>query len=421
MIWSTYFPDSGNINLYAGGARLIEAADGAGMSEIKFAIFSFALSLLLNLVSNVVVWRTTQISATRVWALSNLLTLIGLLCLFLFHKTGAHFLLWLQNLLYYASIAMVPAGLYQYRGRQFPLRANLLFISLAMAVVAAGIWWHNSFTIRTIVAASVLGAYSFYIVALILRQTRGKGPILLFAVSTWGAYGLVNLVRLVMTLIGAGIDDNKPFEGLAYFLVFLFGPFCTTGGYFGLILLIVQRLVDEKESSLAAAEKLAARYRDLSDHDPLTHALNGRSFMKNTEASLSDATKKSLPFSILMMDLDHFKRVNDNYGHAVGDTTLKNAVRTWQNLLRPGDLLGRVGGEEFAVALPNADAIGAARIAERLRQGLEATRMDFPETITASIGVAEAAPGESCEQALGRADSAMYAAKRAGRNRVTSG
>jgi diguanylate cyclase (GGDEF)-like protein len=127
-----------------------------------------------------------------------------------------------------------------------------------------------------------------------------------------------------------------------------------------------------------------------------------------------------------MIDLDHFKGVNDRFGHAVGDLVLKSAAGTFVSVLRSGDRLARFGGEEFLVLLPDTGHEGGLVVAERLRAALASrpvkVRCEEPDalelTLTASIGVAEQRPGEEAQQFLRRADMALARAKRAGRNRV---
>ena len=141
------------------------------------------------------------------------------------------------------------------------------------------------------------------------------------------------------------------------------------------------------------------------------------------ERELSRARRSGAPLSLLALDLDRFKRVNDTYGHAAGDEVLASVVALIRKCLRKEDLLARYGGQEFVVVLPGAGQRAAAALAERIRGGLEHTRIrvgDHGVRITASIGVAveraEAAP--SLEAMLRRADEALYAAKCHGRNRV---
>ena len=340
---------------------------GCFMDGVTVALITFALSLVLNFFANLIAWQVTGIAALRLWAISNLLTFSGLGFLFLFKVIPWKGLLLLQNLGYFLSIMLVPAGLFSYRGLRFHWLRHSALIAAGLAAMSWALWWHDSFSLRVALASLFLTAYSFYVAYLILHHTRGRKTLMAFAVGAWGIYGIINLVRLVMSAAGIGLNDGHPFQGFTYILVFVFAPVCATGGYFGLILLIVQRLVDEKNSSLAAAERLALQYRELSDHDPLTNALNSRSFMAELSRLLEKSRSAQAPLCVLMADLDHFKRINDTYGHAAGDITLKHAVQVWQGLLRPADCLGRVGGEEFAIILPNTDRSEAAHVAERLR------------------------------------------------------
>jgi diguanylate cyclase (GGDEF)-like protein len=117
--------------------------------------------------------------------------------------------------------------------------------------------------------------------------------------------------------------------------------------------------------------------------------------------------------------LDNFKKINDFYGHAVGDEVLKKVAEKVRKHLRKTDLFVRWGGEEFAVILPYTDLKGAAKVAEKLRKAIEDLKFDQPYLkVTASFGVTELKPGENLVEALGRADKALYAAKRKGKNRI---
>ncbi len=155
----------------------------------------------------------------------------------------------------------------------------------------------------------------------------------------------------------------------------------------------------------------------------LTGAKNRRHFMERAELEVHRLRRHGVPFSVALLDLDHFKSVNDTFGHQAGDDVLKEAVQRWQSGRRPFDTLGRIGGEEFALLLPGAGADGACIVAERLRTVLSDTSIQTiagPIEVTVSIGVAEADSEDgSIEATLGRADEALYATKRTGRNKVT--
>lgn len=138
---------------------------------------------------------------------------------------------------------------------------------------------------------------------------------------------------------------------------------------------------------------------------------------------LLETAKRGARHTALMLDLDHFKQINDRHGHAAGDQVLIRFTETVRGMLRASDLLGRTGGEEFSVLLPEADAQVALAIAERIRSGVEALRIDLedgqpPLRVTVSIGIAPIAPGATFDQMAVEADKALYAAKNGGRNRV---
>jgi diguanylate cyclase (GGDEF)-like protein len=156
--------------------------------------------------------------------------------------------------------------------------------------------------------------------------------------------------------------------------------------------------------------------------DPLTGALNRRGLERAAELSFAGANHYEWPVSVICLDIDHFKRVNDAYGHGVGDTVLTRVVSAIEPHLRGSDRVARTGGEEFAVFLPGTDLEAATAIAERLRKSLEMTAVTLPGDVlrfTCSFGVAERLPGEtSLTPLLDRADLALYEAKRTGRNRV---
>lgn len=161
----------------------------------------------------------------------------------------------------------------------------------------------------------------------------------------------------------------------------------------------------------------------LAATDPLTGAFNRREFTAIAEREALRANRYHHPLSVLMLDLDHFKRLNDTYGHGAGDKALQRFTMICTNALRNVDVFGRWGGEEFVALLPETDIQGATVIAERLRK-LTADNLltynDHKINFTASIGIAEFKDGEtSIDGVLGRADNAVYDAKKAGRDRIS--
>lgn len=161
----------------------------------------------------------------------------------------------------------------------------------------------------------------------------------------------------------------------------------------------------------------------MATHDPLTGALNKSAFREEFTRFHSLAKREKTPFSLLMADLDHFKKINDRFGHVEGDKVLKDLVEVIQGCLRPYDVLGRYGGEEFTILLPLTNLSQAHKIAERIRKEVEKhfSRGKKPVNCTISIGAAGCTPCEEdidFEHLLRLSDKALYEAKRKGRNNV---
>jgi diguanylate cyclase (GGDEF)-like protein len=162
--------------------------------------------------------------------------------------------------------------------------------------------------------------------------------------------------------------------------------------------------------------------RTMALTDELTRIANRRSILALGEEELQRARHASTPFSLLSFDVDHFKRINDTWGHAAGDRVLQCIAYACRTALRPGDHLGRVGGEEFTVLLPSTAIAEARQVAERLRatvESLDFSAIDPSLRVTISLGVAEWTPSDGTLARLsGRADDVLYRAKESGRNRV---
>jgi diguanylate cyclase (GGDEF)-like protein len=161
---------------------------------------------------------------------------------------------------------------------------------------------------------------------------------------------------------------------------------------------------------------LIARAQHAADHDHLTGARSRRAFFELAAREQARALRRGGPLSLLLFDVDHFKRINDTHGHATGDRVLVDIVRRTGAVVRSIDIVARLGGEEFAVLLPDTGADTALVVAERLRKGLDRALDEAGYTV--SIGSATLLAGETIEAMLSRADTALYAAKAGGRNVV---
>ena len=181
----------------------------------------------------------------------------------------------------------------------------------------------------------------------------------------------------------------------------------------------IRRTLEVKEIELKA---VLAQSHEISNTDVLTFLPNRRKIIVDLQEEVIRAARYNTPLSISMVDIDHFKQVNDTYGHAAGDETLRAIAARLREQIRHPDTIGRYGGEEFLIVLPNSELSAAQEQASRLCNHIRNLQVEAIKqkliSITVSIGVAQFKYGqENWEQFLHRADTAMYAAKNSGRNR----
>lgn len=190
----------------------------------------------------------------------------------------------------------------------------------------------------------------------------------------------------------------------------------------------MQNLQSELEASKQQVEKLHQELQSARGEamtDPLTGILNRRGFETRAKQTFADPTTLDKGLCLLMIDIDHFKKINDTYGHLFGDKVIRAIATTLQSKVRGEDSVARLGGEEFAVMLPETDVAGARTVAEHIRQSIERgkiRRLDTQEQIggiTISIGIAAYTSGVSAVDLLDQADKALYVSKKTGRNKTT--
>ena len=302
---------------------------------------------------------------------------------------------------------LLLCGVALHVGRRAPWRPALV---LAATYMLAILWFsvvNPNLSVRLVLYSLLLIVWKSWEVWLLLRHAPTdirRSCRIMAAVFVLDA--LLFLIRgLVPVAPGAGGDILR--AGLPMTITYIGSLIVMLGHTFGLVLLIVERqMVD---------------LRRLARRDGLTGLLNRTALMGDGRAQLAQCQLRRLPFAVLLLDLDHFKQINDTYGHQAGDAVLHHAARTLQRNLRGRDsLLGRYGGEEFVLLLPATNLEQAHVLGERLRAALEGCPLDSdvgPIAVTASIGVA-ADIDAPLEALLARADTALYQAKAAGRNRV---
>lgn len=276
--------------------------------------------------------------------------------------------------------------------------ATLATLTVAVMVILP---WH-----RLPEVVQVGPALAYVLIALLIRQATG-GP-----TSIYAQLVLVPILWLAVygsfSEVAAGVST----VGVALLATVLLTPDPQGAMTSALMLAVFAALVGFGVQQLFAYLRLHAATLDmLARTDPLTGANNRRAWEEQLIRSLGQAERHRTPVCAALIDLDHFKEFNDEHGHQAGDRLLKSVTARWRGQLRDGDVLARMGGDEFAILLPGCPLDAAQRILERLVDGL-------PDGQTCSTGLAFWNGLEDCSQFLARADQALYSAKDAGRNRI---
>ncbi len=187
---------------------------------------------------------------------------------------------------------------------------------------------------------------------------------------------------------------------------------------------VTQEKLEQSAETIKKIEEKLKKKETEAQYDPLTVVANRRLFEKRLKELMIKRDSEGIPCSLIMIDVDDFKRVNDLYGHRAGDEVLRSIALSLEKELRTEDLVARYGGEEFVVLLPENNLKDASSVAERLRERIErlsvAVGQNLYVSVTISLGVAEVHDGDSPEEVVGRADKALYLAKGAGKNCVRS-
>jgi diguanylate cyclase (GGDEF)-like protein len=262
-------------------------------------------------------------------------------------------------------------------------------------------------TLRIAVISTVISTYALASAAELWRARAERLPSLIPAVVVLAIHAAVCACRIPITLFG-GLNSLQGAAG-AWFGALAFESLIHV---LAMAILVVSM----------AKERAELEQRVVASTDELTGAATRRSFLFEGEKRIEAARKRPAPVSLLLFDLDHFKTVNDGFGHEMGDRVLRAFADCAAKVLEPGDLFGRIGGEEFAALLVGRNAEATLAVAERMRRAVAAIEVGEEQTdlqISVSVGVSTAPrAGRLLGEMLREADRALYCAKSAGRNRV---
>lgn len=329
---------------------------------------------------------------------------------------------WAANIAYYLSgggpilfmlvngLAVIVAGLlaigFRERNGLPELRTAFRIAGLAtIAVIAWATFIQPNFAVGK-AAPLVFRALALAVAAIsvVPHGRRGRAAELAAVVMLW-AFVLFNIA---VAVVAVASGKAAYFDGLDRWMLLLGLPTAFAGtGLFAVFLL---------------AADLAERMRLLAARDPLTGVLNRRGFEEEAGRAIANTLRYRRPMSLALADLDCFKAVNDIHGHAAGDAILRRFANDVGDAIRHGDLIGRLGGEEFVLLLVNTPGEAAMAVIDRLRREVATLTLDTDAShvVTTSFGVTEVMPGDiSIDMLIARADRALYKSKMAGRNRVT--
>ena len=344
------------------------------------------------------------------WAIALLLCGLAHGLLLLFGRVPVLVSVVLGNVLLSAALAGFLLAVRRFHG--LPLQCQQLALVLC---AGAGLMFvfQNNFALRVAITGLGLAAQASWVVWVLLRQRppdqqhHSRGALLL-------AIGLAMLVLMTgargVLAVFFSLDIATILQGNAVQTA----TFMTS--FMAILVTSIGFVFMAKERADAANVRLAAQ-------DALTGTLNRRALMLGLERELARAIRQRAPLALLMLDIDHFKKVNDQYGHLAGDQVLRHIVGVIGQRQRAQDVLGRYGGEEFMLLLPGTDVAGALQLAQQMRQAVQNTPTQWAGqsiAVTVSVGISCVAGGQpnSWETLLQAADQALYRAKDNGRNRV---
>lgn len=321
---------------------------------------------------------------------------------------GGNLLAWL-GLLGQAWAILDLAGRPITRRARWAFGGALVAVVVVLVVVPAPV----KFTGANLVYAGLFG----YTAWCLSTWTEGKPALRRLTGALFVGAGILYVVRAVEFLVddiavtAGGVPDLRPWVTA---VLLPLGFAALVASTFGVLLLSRQ----VTEARLEAATRELAR---LAAYDDLTGLPNRRYFLDRARSEFARADRTGRPLCLAVMDLDRLKAINDSLGHRAGDRALQALAQSLQVALREHDTAARIGGDEFAVLLPDSDLAQARAAMERVLAVLSVAEYDGAQPLTASVGVVAFQPGESADDAFARADAAMYASKRAGRGEVTAG
>ena len=368
---------------------------------LVFGLTWFLMGVLLGLAPR----------ASRLFVVANLALVSGVVLTGLRTSEGGYLYFQVADWATIGGFACLHLGLLHLIDADRPPALHSVFPLLLVMLVTAP--FAPAPSSNTVMSLALFGTLAWYAFTAFMDGMRGLDEEIFSKVAracVSAPFFLMGLVLIVRTLdvLGAAIF------GIAR-------SFSSDNPVFFLWAMVLFMLLANIALATLATGRLLMRIRSLAEMDYLTGCLNRRSLEQRMKIELDRNLRSGEPLACVFFDLDHFKRINDVHGHEAGDAALKHTVRLIADLLRSVDALGRFGGEEFMVLMPNTELKGAADAANRMRMALTRTKLEIQGKVvplSASFGAAVLGRNEKLDDLVRRADAAMYEAKRLGRNRV---
>jgi diguanylate cyclase (GGDEF)-like protein len=378
---------------------------------VVLMVVSALLSIVLFLI-----WRSRRTyPGFGLWTTGNALNAVGFLLMALRGMIPDVLSVVLSNFLILSALGLFLEGVRWFRGVAGRRILSLSLVVFPVLLIAYFTFAINDIRVRVIIFSAFAAVISGLVAWELIRNTSSDLRFsLLFTGGLYAIYALFMVARTCFTLLSPG-TENFFTPNLIQTLTFLLSLLLGITWTFGFVMLNSERIEVDLKKAQVELHRLAAT-------DFLTGIANHRRFSEAGEREIQRARRYGHSLAALMLDLDHFKKVNDTYGHAVGDKVLVAITAAIRKLLRDIDVFGRLGGEEFAILLPETDLAGGRTTAERLRAAIAETAIDAGTAVlkvTISIGITLLSQDDhGLDAVLKRADDAMYEAKRNGRNRV---
>ena len=383
---------------------------------------AFIVSLVM-----LIIWRTQKSSSSLGWiSLGFGCLMVGALLISSRGYLPDFVSIVLGNSIYLLWVIFVWQGIRDFQGLVLPLRNVLLSLFLFVCLFVYYTYIDFDTAMRIIVLSLFVAAYSILSMVDLLKPIHINSPAIehKFIVGIVFIFTIFIMLRIAMIAFGDAEYDFMSSDWIQQLsiLAFMLYTVAFALGFLWVLQRHLEHTSEERAHELKVANALTEQLRQEAEnaalHDPLTLEGNRRKFENNANIERQRHLRHNHDLCLAFVDIDHFKAVNDKFGHDIGDQVLKLLVTYFMDIIRNIDMVYRWGGEEFIILLPETDLSRAVLVCERIREHIQSALIVEKERITVSIGVTQLHEQESINVLVKRADKLLYEAKQCGRNCV---